>query len=230
MGSGNTDILQLLAAQTTQRGGEAMAPPNFEFEVVRAFQEKQQLFLQVRQRASDMVDWVTMSLLNTDQGGRANIVHQITNRNVPRINPDRTRVAGTGSIDLTADASRTRAIVMGFAKAVFLSGDADACRDWLDVETFRSYNPYMEPSFSGFVDFLRQEMSRPDPLRYVCISDIVAQGDYAAIFSIIDFRGGEYRACDLFRVEEGKIVEHWDIAECSDHQRPAGNDRSFMPL
>lgn len=230
MGSGNTHILQLLTAQTGPISTPADAPPNFEFEVVRAFQEQDQLFLQVRQRASDDVDWVTMSLLNMDPGGHARIVHQVTNRNVPRINPDRTRVGGTGSIDLAADAAETRALVMGFAQSVFLTGNTDACQDWLDVEKFRSYNPYMEPSFRGFVDFLGQEMNRADALRYICVSDIVAQGDYAAIFSVIDFRGDEYRACDLFRVEDGKIVEHWDIAESSNHQRPAGNDRSFMPL
>ena len=206
------------------------APPNFQFEVVRSFPDDPYLFMQMVQFPAPGVQWVTMSLLSMEPGATGRIVHQVTNRQVERDNPDLTRVAGTRALDAAADTKETRAAVIGFVSQVLSGGNVAACADWLDRDCFITHNPYMLADYQGFVQFLDEEMSRVDALRYVCISDVVAYHDFAAVFSVIDFRGHEYRACDLFRVEGGKIVEHWDIAERADNQAPPGNDRSFMPL
>lgn len=205
-------------------------PVNFKFEIIRSFPDDQCLFMHMIQYPEPGVHWVTMSLISLDPEGSGRIVHQVTNRQVPRANPDASRVDGTRYVNLQADVHQTRSVVSGFVSSVLLAGMPEACGDWVDPERFITHNPYMKPDLSGFQEFLSSELTRPDPLRYICVSDIAAYCDFAAVFSVIDFRGEEYRACDLFRVEGGKIVEHWDIAERADNQIPPGNDRSFMPL
>ena len=227
--SGSSEIPIIGWQGSKASGTPSGAPANFQFSVVRSFPDNPDLFLHMVQFPQPGVQWVTMSLLNMDPQGSARIIHQVTNRQIPNNNPDISRVAGTKVIDFDEDTEETRGVARKFVEQVFLSGDPKACRDWLDAERFITHNPFMEPDSKGFEAFISSEMSRPDPLRYVCVSDVVAYHDFAAVFSLIDFRGQEYRACDLVRVQDGKIVEHWDIAEPADNQAPAGNDRSFLP-
>lgn len=48
---------------------------------------------------------------------------------------------------------------------------------------------------------------------YQQIFKVLGQGNFAMAMSKIQFDGKDAVVYDLFRVEGGKIVEHWDVLE-----------------
>lgn len=56
-------------------------------------------------------------------------------------------------------------------------------------------------------------IQEPAPLVYLRIHRVCAQGDYVAVLSESLLDGAAHEHGDLFRVDDGIIVEHWDGAE-----------------
>ena len=65
-------------------------------------------------------------------------------------------------------------------------------------------------AFIGFVNWFRGEY----PELHVEIKRTVAEGDLVITHGLITLAGGPWHGCgDIFRLEDGKIVEHWDVLQ-----------------
>jgi predicted SnoaL-like aldol condensation-catalyzing enzyme len=50
-------------------------------------------------------------------------------------------------------------------------------------------------------------------LNYDEIVLLVGQGNFVATLCRANWEGAPYAQADLFRIEDGVVVEHWDVAE-----------------
>ena len=66
-------------------------------------------------------------------------------------------------------------------------------------------------AFIGFVEWLRSEY----PQLQLLIKRVVAEGDLVVTHSHLVLRPGEpgRALADFFRLENGKVVEHWDVIQ-----------------
>lgn len=198
--------------------------PNFQFEVVRSFEDGDQVFMQIAQNPEGDKRWVTMSLLQVCANGSGNMLHQVSGPVNANVNADTSRVGGPREIDPNEDTARNKDIVREFVTVCFERQDLGRVADFLAVENFESHNPHITGGADGFRDFLEDVYEAPTHLRYAKVHDIVGQHNYVAVFADVDYRGGYYAAADLFRLDGGLIVEHWDIAGVHSLNRPVSND------
>ena len=56
-------------------------------------------------------------------------------------------------------------------------------------------------------------LMKDKPLVYTDIVLLVGQGNFVATLCKATWEGAPYAQVDLFRIEDGLIVEHWDAAE-----------------
>lgn len=204
--------------------GGAYYPPNFQFEVVRSFEDGNRLFMHIAQNPDGHERWVTMSLLQICDDGSGRMLHQISNRVAVRVNPDHTMVSGARDLDPNEDAATNKRIVRDFMQCCLVEGDISRFFDFVDEENFVPHNPHMHGRASGFRDLAAQEVRREDGAKYVNFHEVVGSCDFVAVFSDMQYRGQPIAAADLFRLRNGKIVEHWDIAGEHRMNRTAGND------
>lgn len=211
------------SAELGTRGG-AYYPPNFQFEVVRSFEDGDRLFMHIAQNPDGRERWATMSLLQVCADGSGNMLHQISKRASMRLNCDQTLVGGVRELDPNEHTSENKALVREFVDRCFIEGDLSCFYDYVHAEEFISHNPVLPGGAAGFRAFVETEMERSDSLAYTQLHDVVGQANFVAVFSDIDYRGSSYVAADLFRVQAGRIVEHWDVAGERGLNRTAGND------
>jgi predicted SnoaL-like aldol condensation-catalyzing enzyme len=62
-------------------------------------------------------------------------------------------------------------------------------------------------------EFRRLVLDPRRPLVYDEIVLLVGQGNFVATLCRASSDGSPYAQADLFRVEAGRVVEHWDAAE-----------------
>jgi predicted SnoaL-like aldol condensation-catalyzing enzyme len=73
------------------------------------------------------------------------------------------------------------------------------------------HNPQAPDGTEAFIGFVKAF-----PEASVDIRRIVAEGDIVVTHSMLRFSADDERgtvAVDLFRVEDGKVVEHWDVLQ-----------------
>lgn len=131
----------------------------------------------------------------------------------PSLAADARPPAKPTAAELHAEANKK--VVLGFYKAVS-TFDFEAARPFIG-EYYVQHSPMIEDGLDGLkkaLDSFREEFKgRPFPSLDVKV--ILAEGEFVAMLSHIVLTPGTpgIAVADLFRLQDGKLVEHWDITE-----------------
>ncbi|MGW5690901.1 nuclear transport factor 2 family protein [Streptomyces asiaticus] len=124
-----------------------------------------------------------------------------------------------------------RAFVLDFAETVLKSGDYSMLTDYISNESYHEHNPEVANSLDGFAAAVAKWAEPGKNLVYRTIHRAVAEGDFVLLQSEGDFvlqqSEADFKASvaywDLFRVTDGKIVEHWDVIAPAPAELPHTN-------
>ncbi|MET7339163.1 nuclear transport factor 2 family protein [Nonomuraea sp. NPDC005650] len=139
-----------------------------------------------------------------------------------------TTVSGRTQTDGPAqptDLDRTeanRALVSGFAEKVLKGADYSVLADYISTETYHQHNPEAGDGLDGFGAAASKWAEQGKNLVYTTIHKVIAEGDLVLLQSEGEF-GVPVAYWDLFRVADGKIVEHWDVVAPIPDSLPHGN-------
>jgi predicted SnoaL-like aldol condensation-catalyzing enzyme len=108
-----------------------------------------------------------------------------------------------------------KAITVAFYQKCLNEGDVETAFRLYAGTTYRQHNPLIEDGMEGvrkFVTWIRDH--HPDARGE--IKHVFADGDYVILHSywhgLSDNPRGEAVA-DIFRLQDGKLVEHWDVIQ-----------------
>ncbi len=120
-----------------------------------------------------------------------------------------------GSTEAT-DLDRTesnRGIVRSLVDDVLINGRLEKLDRTIDTERYTQHNPRLTDGLSA----LRAALQTPsDPglaIQYDRLHRVLAEGNFVLAVSEGSLGGAHTAFYDLFRVAEGKLVEHWDTIE-----------------
>ncbi|MFF4313870.1 nuclear transport factor 2 family protein [Streptomyces sp. NPDC001507] len=112
-----------------------------------------------------------------------------------------------------SDPDRTeanRALVAEFAQKVLVGADYSVLTDYISTDTYRQHNPEAADGLDGFGAAAARWAEQGRNLVYRTVHRVVAEGDLVLLQSEGEF-GVPVAYWDLFRVADGRIVEHWDV-------------------
>ncbi|NKE62521.1 hypothetical protein FXN61_39645 [Lentzea sp. PSKA42] len=110
----------------------------------------------------------------------------------------------------TADTERNRALVEEFAQRILQDADYSVLTDYISTETYLQHNPEAADGLDGFGAAAAKWAEQGKNLVYKTVHKVVAEGDLVLLQSEGEF-GEPVAYWDLFRVRDGKIVEHWVV-------------------
>jgi predicted SnoaL-like aldol condensation-catalyzing enzyme len=112
-----------------------------------------------------------------------------------------------GDLDRT---EANRALVTEFAEKVLVGADYSVLTDYISTETYHQHNPEAADGLDGFGAAAGKWAEQGKNLVYKTVHKVLAEGDLVLLQSEGEF-GEAVAYWDLFRVADGKIVEHWDV-------------------
>jgi predicted SnoaL-like aldol condensation-catalyzing enzyme len=123
----------------------------------------------------------------------------------------------TSGLLIDAEVARTNThTVLAFEETVF---NKHRVRDGFDryvSAQFRQHGAALPDDRDAAITALSRLVTNEYPASRKIVERTVAQGDLVAVQALWDQRPGETRGVatvDIFRLADGKIVEHWDVAQ-----------------
>ena len=118
----------------------------------------------------------------------------------------------TEAIDLDkTDANKF--LVKGFVEDILKGRDPSKITDYIIPEKYDQHNPAVADGLDALGKALQEMADTGMPMTYTRNHMILAEGNFVLAVSEGQFLGKHVAFYDLFRVEQGKLVEHWDIIE-----------------
>ncbi len=92
---------------------------------------------------------------------------------------------------------------------------------------YRQHNPFAGDGPQAFVAFVK-EFTKAFPALHFDFKRLIAEGDLVAVHCHRMHDGSDHghAIVDLFRLENGKIVEHWDVVQ-EIPEKPANSNTMF---
>ncbi len=118
-----------------------------------------------------------------------------------------------GPTDIT-DLDRTeenKTLVTDFVETILKGGETDRITDFLSTETYIQHNSQIADGLDGLGAALMAMADQGIQMIYTDVHMVVAEGNFVFTASEGTLGGVPTAFYDLFRVEDGKIVEHWDV-------------------
>ena len=103
------------------------------------------------------------------------------------------------------------ALVRKFVDVVLKGGDASTITDFVSTKSYVQHNPAVADGLDGLGAALKAFAEKGLTMVYTRTPLVVAEGNFVLTGSEGSFGGTPTAFYDLFRVEAGKIVEHWDV-------------------
>jgi predicted SnoaL-like aldol condensation-catalyzing enzyme len=106
-----------------------------------------------------------------------------------------------------------RRFVQDYVQDVLRDGKVDKITYYISTETYNQHNPGVGDGLDGLSKALESMAKQGMPMEYHTLHKVIGEGNFVLTLSEGQFAGKHVAFYDLFRVESGKIVEHWDVIQ-----------------
>jgi len=189
-----------------------MPPEGFKANVVRAHQDGDFVF------AHTAYDFfgpkAGFDIFRFEDGKIVEHWDNLTEITVP--NPSgRTQTDGSTELKDSDKTEINKALVKDFISTILMKGEMDKLGNFIDngEENYLQHNSVIADGLSGLGSALEGMAKQGISMEYKTIHKVLGEGNFVLAISEGAFAGQHTSFYDLFRVDNGKIVEHWDILE-----------------
>ena len=135
-------------------------------------------------------------------------------QNVAAPNPSgHTQIDGTKEVVDIDKTEENKKLVLGFVEDVLMGKNMDALTSYYDGNNYIQHNTGIADGLDGLGAALAAMAEQGIAMVYDETHIAVAEGNFVLVGSQGSFGGADVTFYDLFRVENGKIAEHWDVIE-----------------
>lgn len=116
----------------------------------------------------------------------------------------------------STDLDRTEAnkkLVAAFVDDILVNGRMDKLQGYFDGDKYVQHNPQIADGLTGLGAALAEMAKQGVTMKYDRVHKVLGEGNFVLAVSEGEFAGKHSAFYDLFRVENGKIAEHWDTIE-----------------
>ena len=180
-------------------------------ENIRAFEDGDYVFLQTVYNFAGAGEQVAFDVFRFDEDGE--IADNLTAL-AGQPNPSgRTQIDGAMEVTDLDQTEENRALVENFLYDVMQGNNPDKTADYFDGDTYIQHNTAIADGVSGLNAALAALAEQGIQMIYDETHMILAQGNFVLAVSEGTYGGAPTSYYDLWRVENGKIAEHWDVME-----------------
>lgn len=124
-----------------------------------------------------------------------------------------TMIDGATEIKDLDKTEANKTLVRNFVNDILVNGKMEKLAGYFNGDNYIQHNPNIPDQLSGLGATLGELAKQGVFLKYDKIHRVLGEGNFVLVVSEGHFGKSHNSFYDLFRVENGKIAEHWDVIE-----------------
>lgn len=196
----------------------ACAPVKTTVRNIRAFEDGNKVFLHTVYNFAGAGEQVAFDIFRFDDNG---LIAEHWDNLAVKAGPNpsgRTQIDGAIDIKDLGKTEENREVVKNFLYDVMQGNHPEKTPDYFNGDTYIQHNTGIADGLSGLSAALAALAAQNVQMIYTTVHQVLAQGNYVLAVSEGTFGGAPTSYYDLWRVENGKIAEHWDVMEPISHK------------
>ena len=191
----------------------ASAPVKTTVNNICAYEDGDKVFLQTVYNFAGAGEQVAFDIFRFDENGKiAEHWDNLAAKAAP--NPSgRTQIDNLAAVKDLDKTEENRQIVKNFLHDVMMGKAPEKTPDYFDNGKYIQHNTGIADGLDGLGAALAALAEQGIQMIYDKVHQVLAQGDMVLAVSEGTFGGAPTAYYDLWRVENGKIAEHWDVME-----------------
>ena len=191
----------------------ASAPVKTTVKNIRAFEDGDKVFLQTVYNFAGAGEQVAFDIFRFNSEGLI-AEHWDNLADVAAPNPSgHTQIDGTTEISDLDKTGENRALIEAFLEDVMQGKHPEKTPEYFAGDAYIQHNTGIADGLSGLGAALESLAANGIQMIYDRTHQVLAQGNFVLGVSEGTFGGKPTSYYDLWRVEDGKIAEHWDVME-----------------
>lgn len=191
----------------------ASAPVKTTVQNIRAFEDGDKVFLQTAYNFAGAGEQVAFDIFRFNADGK---IAEHWDNLAAKADPNpsgHTQIDGCKELKDLDKTEANRELVKSFLADVMQGQHPEKTPEYFDGDTYIQHNTGIADGLSGLGAALAALAEQGIQMIYTTVHQVLAQGNYVLAVSEGTFGGAPTSYYDLWRVENGKIAEHWDVME-----------------
>lgn len=106
-----------------------------------------------------------------------------------------------------------KAFIQNFLDDVMFGKNPEKITDYISTEQYDQHNVAVEDGLEGLNKAIEQLSAEDNMFVYKKVHKVLGEGNFVLSMTEGEWNGKNQAFYDLYRIENGKIVEHWDIIQ-----------------
>lgn len=125
----------------------------------------------------------------------------------------RTQTDGPTTVEDLDKTEANKALAVSLVEDVLMGKNPNKITDYISAETYHQHNPDIKDGLQGIVEAVEYLTSRNNMFQYTKIHKVLGEGNFVLTVSEGQWNNTSNVFYDLFRIENDKVVEHWDVIQ-----------------
>jgi len=159
-------------------------------------------------------EMVAFDIIRVDENGKVAEHWDAMTVLVKETASGRTQTDGPTTVEDLDKTEANKALAVSLIEDVLMGKNPSKIGDYISSEEYHQHNPQIKDGLTGIVEAVEYLTSQNNMFKYTKIHKVLGEGNFVLTVSEGEWNGGKKHAFyDLFRMKDGKIVEHWDVIQ-----------------
>lgn len=185
-------------------------------ENIRMFQDGQYVFMHNIWRNAKPFgadEMVSFDIIRLDEHGKVAEHWDAMTPLVTETASGRTQTDGPTTVEDLDKTEANKALAVSLVEDVLMGKNPNKITDYISAETYHQHNPGIKDGLQGIVEAVEYLTARNNMFQYTKIHKVLGEGNFVLTVSEGQWNNTSNVFYDLFRIENDKVVEHWDVIQ-----------------
>jgi len=158
-------------------------------------------------------EMVAFDIIRIDENGKIAEHWDAMTTLVKETASGRTQTDGPSKVEDLDKTDANKALAIALIEDVLMGKNPGKITEYISAEQYDQHNPGINDGLSGILEAVEYLTSQNNMFKYNKIHKVLGEGNFVLTVSEGEWSGKPQVFYDLFRMKEGKIVEHWDVIQ-----------------